>query len=87
MVPEGGISRPFSTVIPRRLERGTKRQQAEVKSLDHVFIPEEAHLNDKRTLWIKTNEVASGARRGSVHEETTLMLLLLADQLAQAEIR
>lgn len=34
-------------IIPTWLERGTKRQQAEVKSLDHVFIPAEEYLNDK----------------------------------------
>lgn len=37
----------FFVGIPTRLERSTKRQQAEVKSLDHVFIPAEAYLNDK----------------------------------------
>lgn len=33
--------------IPICPERSNKRQQAEVKSLDHVFIPAEAYLNVK----------------------------------------
>ncbi|MEQ2187786.1 hypothetical protein GOODEAATRI_008205 [Goodea atripinnis] len=34
--------------IPIRRERSTRRQEAEVKSLDHVVIPAEAFMNGKK---------------------------------------
>ena len=37
----------LSMGIPIWRERSTERQQAEVKSLDHVVIPAEAYMNDK----------------------------------------
>lgn len=50
-VLEGSISSINSVLgIPIWPERSIKRQQAEVKSLDHVFIPAEAHLNDKKDI-------------------------------------
>lgn len=43
----GASERLAAGIIPTPRERSAKRQQAEVKSLDHVFIPAEAYLNDK----------------------------------------
>lgn len=80
-------SERLSSGVPTRRERSTKRQQAEVKSLDHVFIPVEAHLNDKGHC-----QQRQAGRSAEQHvdvlstERNTLMLLLLARQLTQAEI-